>query len=233
MAVVINGSGTVTGLAVGGLPDGTVDAGTLADDAVGLAQMASGTDGNLITYDTSGNPAAVAVGTSGQVLTSNGAGAAPTFQAAAGGNDPYFMAYNNSAQTISHATATVAALSSEVFDPDSVFNTSTYRFTVPSGKAGKYLFQYGTKIENMNGTTYYSEVYPKVNNSYSNSTTSQGHCLAYGNSSQNSDYNIGSKMFNLSVGDYVELIVTGAWGGGTRDTSSSYKTFMSGMRIGD
>ena len=81
MAVVINGSGTVTGLSVGGLPDGTVDAGTLADDAVGLAQMASGTDGNLITYDASGNPAAVAVGTSGQVLTSNGAGAAPTMQA--------------------------------------------------------------------------------------------------------------------------------------------------------
>jgi len=81
MAIVINGSGTVTGLAVGGLPDGTVDAGTLADDAVGLAQMASGTDGNLITYDASGDPAAVAVGTSGQVLTSNGAGAAPTMQA--------------------------------------------------------------------------------------------------------------------------------------------------------
>ena len=30
MAIVINGSGTVTGLSVGGLPDGTVDAGTLA-----------------------------------------------------------------------------------------------------------------------------------------------------------------------------------------------------------
>ena len=30
MAIVINGSGTVTGLAVGGLPDGTVDDGTLA-----------------------------------------------------------------------------------------------------------------------------------------------------------------------------------------------------------
>jgi len=84
MAVVINGSGTVTGLAVGGLPDGTVDAGTLADDAVGLAQMASGTDGNLITYDASGDPAAVAVGTSGQVLTSNGAGSAPTMQAGGG-----------------------------------------------------------------------------------------------------------------------------------------------------
>ena len=55
----------------------------IADDAVSLAKMASGTDGNLITYDASGNPAHVATGSSGQVLTSNGAGAAPTFSAAA------------------------------------------------------------------------------------------------------------------------------------------------------
>jgi len=34
MAVVINGSGTVTGLAVGGLPDGTVDAGMMADNSI-------------------------------------------------------------------------------------------------------------------------------------------------------------------------------------------------------
>jgi hypothetical protein len=52
----------------------------LADDAVTLAKMAAGTAGNLITYDASGNPAAVATGTAGQRLTSNGAGAAPTFQ---------------------------------------------------------------------------------------------------------------------------------------------------------
>jgi len=83
MAIVINGSGTVTGISVGGLPDDIVDAGTLADDAVGLAQMAGGTDGNVITYDASGNPAVVATGSSGQILTSAGAGAAPTM--AAGG----------------------------------------------------------------------------------------------------------------------------------------------------
>jgi hypothetical protein len=45
--------------------------------------MAGGTDGNIITYDTSGNPAVVTTGSSGQVLTSAGAGAAPTM--AAGG----------------------------------------------------------------------------------------------------------------------------------------------------
>ena len=78
MAIVINGSGTVTGISVGGLPDDIFDAGTLADNAVGLAQMAGGTDGNIITYDTSGNPAAVATGSSGQVLTSAGADAVPT-----------------------------------------------------------------------------------------------------------------------------------------------------------
>lgn len=55
------------------------------DNAITLAKMASGTDGNLITYDACGNPAAVATGTAAQVLTSNGAGAAPTFQAGGGG----------------------------------------------------------------------------------------------------------------------------------------------------
>ena len=34
MAIVINGSGTVTGLAVGGLPDGTVDSGTIATGTI-------------------------------------------------------------------------------------------------------------------------------------------------------------------------------------------------------
>ena len=42
--------------------------------------MAGGTDGNLITYDASGDPAYVATGSAGQLLTSNGTGAAPTFQ---------------------------------------------------------------------------------------------------------------------------------------------------------
>ena len=42
MAIVINGSGTVTGLAVGGLPDGVVDAGTLATNSVGSAELIDG-----------------------------------------------------------------------------------------------------------------------------------------------------------------------------------------------
>ena len=62
------------------LVNGTIATEDIADNAVTLAKMAGGTDGNLITYDASGDPAYVATGSSGQALTSNGAGAAPTFQ---------------------------------------------------------------------------------------------------------------------------------------------------------
>ena len=65
--------------------DASIDEAHIANDAVNFAtHLKAGTDGELITWDASGDPAAVAVGTSTHVLTSNGAGAAPTFQAAAG-----------------------------------------------------------------------------------------------------------------------------------------------------
>ena len=52
---------------------------SIVDDAVTLAKMAAGTDGNIISYDANGDPVAVATGNAGQILTSAGAGAPPTF----------------------------------------------------------------------------------------------------------------------------------------------------------
>jgi len=70
------------------LSTGAVSNAEVADNAITLAKMAHGTDGEIITYDSSGAPATVGVGTSGQVLTSNGAGSAPSMQSpAAGGAD--------------------------------------------------------------------------------------------------------------------------------------------------
>jgi len=65
--------------------DDAVTTAKVADNQITLAKMAHGTDGNIITYDAAGAPAAVATGSSGHVLTSGGAGAAPTFQAGGGG----------------------------------------------------------------------------------------------------------------------------------------------------
>lgn len=49
-----------------------------------VSGLADGTDGELITWDAAGVADTVAVGTADQILTSNGVGAAPTFQDAGG-----------------------------------------------------------------------------------------------------------------------------------------------------
>ena len=50
------------------------------DNAINLAKMAGGTDGNIISFDASGDPVYIATGDDGQVLTSAGAGAQPAFE---------------------------------------------------------------------------------------------------------------------------------------------------------
>ena len=111
-AVTVTGAltATLTGTASGNLVSGdmakdlvattplTVNAGTNVDnilygadgdvtvaiDNIAYTLLADGTAGNLITWSAAGAPAVVATGDANQVLTSNGAGAAPTFQAAQG-----------------------------------------------------------------------------------------------------------------------------------------------------
>tara|TARA_R110001599_G_scaffold45300_6_gene134044 strand:- start:2562 stop:3248 length:687 start_codon:yes stop_codon:yes gene_type:complete len=56
----------------------------IADNAVTLGKLAHGTDGNLFSYDASGAPVHVSTGNANEVLVSNGAGAAPTFQSLSG-----------------------------------------------------------------------------------------------------------------------------------------------------
>jgi len=91
--VMTNVSGTASSLTAGtvttnanltGVVTSSGNATAIADKAIAIAKLADGTDGQLITWDASGVIAAVAVGSADQVLTSNGAGAAPAFKAAAG-----------------------------------------------------------------------------------------------------------------------------------------------------
>ena len=81
----IGSSPATTALTADDIADGAITTAKINDDAVTLAKFASGTDGNIITYDASGNPAAVSTGSSGQILTSAGSGSPPTFASAAAG----------------------------------------------------------------------------------------------------------------------------------------------------
>lgn len=84
----------------------------LAAATIDIDRLANGTDGELITWNSSGVAAAVAAGNSAQVLTSNGAGAAPTFQAAAGGeNTATVVAGHASTQSLTEVELTTYSFS--------------------------------------------------------------------------------------------------------------------------
>jgi len=114
MAITISGSGIVEA--------------NLADNAVTLAKMASGTDGEILTYDASGNPTAVSVGTDGQVLTSTGAGSPPAFETAAGGKVLQMQTFSTTSSTNTTSTSYVDTALSLSFTPTS--SSSTLFITV-------------------------------------------------------------------------------------------------------
>ena len=63
----------------------TVQTADIANDAITLAKLAGGTDGNIISFDASGDPGAIATGSDGQALHSAGAGAQPAFETVSAG----------------------------------------------------------------------------------------------------------------------------------------------------
>jgi len=118
MAIVINGSGTVTGLAVGGLPDGTVDAGTLATDSVSGTKIAANSVNSSELVD-------------GSIDASHFSGSL------AEQNTPAFMAVPHaSGDAIANTTWEKVLWSVEIYDTDGKFASSRFTPTV----AGKYHF---------------------------------------------------------------------------------------------
>jgi len=91
---------TVNNTGIMNVTGGSVDGGDVGD--LPVSALADGVDGELITWDAAGAPTTVATGNSGQVLTSNGVGTAPTFQSLGyGGN--YVFASDNTTQTVAIA----------------------------------------------------------------------------------------------------------------------------------
>ena len=75
------------------------------------------------------------------IMTSDGSGNI-TINNAALKNTPAFSVKLSANQSISDDVLTRVAFDTENFDTDNAFDTSTYLFTVPTGKAGKYSFTY-------------------------------------------------------------------------------------------
>ena len=76
------------------------------------------------------------------LFTSDGSGNLTTQKI----SKPYFYAYLTAVQSIANTTYTKANLDAVLWNQGSGYDTSGYKFTVPSGKAGKYLFSARMKI---------------------------------------------------------------------------------------
>jgi len=134
---------------------------TMTIDNIAFTLLADGTDGELITWNACGAPAAVATGTATHVLTSNGVGTAPTFQAAAGGSCGWTVTGKQCDQTIcSDSTLTTdcclqfcgCACSVYALLTIIQFNSGAtpgfkIAFTAPSCSTGKYQTQIGFRAD--------------------------------------------------------------------------------------
>jgi hypothetical protein len=152
-------------------------------DAVGaIANTLTTTTGDIIYASAANTPARLGIGSTDQVLKVSGG--VPAWGSASAPAFVGCVAYKTTTQTISTDTFTAITFDSELFDTDGFHNTSsnTSRFTIPSGKDGKYNFginltdigngQAGSVVtlavyKNGSQVTSYNVFYNKGTNNYS------------------------------------------------------------------
>ena len=193
----------------------------IADNAVTLAKMAGGTDGNIISYDASGDPVAIATGTDGQVLTSTGAGSPPAFEAAASGSViGGASASPDGQQAITTETWTKVDLETEWYDSTSEFASSTY--TV--GTTGKYLLSAQVEENGEVGTCAWSVGIYKNGSIFLRGDQTSDYAVGY-------TFPIAAIVVPLSANDTLELYVLRNQVGDLNINYYAYSTYLNVLRV--
>jgi hypothetical protein len=174
-------------------------------DSAGMTNPMT-TTGDTIYSSSGSTPARLGIGSTGQVLTV--AGGVPSWATPASGT-PTFVGCaltKTAVQSTANNTLTTMTWDSENFDTDGFHDnvTNNSRITIPSGKAGKYLF---TSIINWNNSASgYREV----------RFTRNGTAQSYANIAATPTGEAGTvitTILNCSVGDYVDVRVEQSSGG--------------------
>jgi len=185
------------------------------------------------------NTATINLGVSGDTInvpagvTIANAGTATGFGTS---NTPAFSAIKTSNQNISHNTATKVTFDTELYDSDSAFDLSNERFTVPSGKAGKYMIG---SLCKPNASADLSEhiVYLYVNGAFNTANKS---VYAQFNKNNETTYTLTTQfnvVIDLAAGDYLEVYSSIYSIGGASGTlsiigsTSNIQTYFYGYRI--
>jgi hypothetical protein len=146
-----------------------------------------------------------------------------------GTNTPNFLALPSADQTISNTTNTTVVLDTEVFDSDNAFASNT--FTVPSGKAGKYLFIAQGRITNLNSNKEFQLSFFKNGSSDFSEASQNAYAVqnTYSPDSSSSMYFSHSMIANLSESDAITVSVY--HNAGASKTLESTYTRFSGFKL--
>lgn len=116
-------------------------------------------------------------------------------------NTPAFSVQLGSTQSISETIATKMQFDSELFDTDNAFNTSTYEFTVPTGKAGIYAINALVRIDSQVSTNLAIAIFYLYKNG---AVYKRAYDYFSGNYTRTDSITI-STLVDCAEGDYLSL----------------------------
>ena len=136
-------------------------------------------------------------------------------------NAPSFHATMSGNQSYSNSTSTKVAFDTQTFDTNDAYDhSSNYRFTVPSGHAGKYFIYAKIFYNDVNSTDMPHKIHIYKNGS--NSGTGQKRTVG----STGRDLTVEAcQMYDLSVGDYIEIYLNSGAGNGSLNGSANNDCF--------
>jgi len=205
-----------TTIPTGGITADAIDSTLIADDAISEEHLdATAITGSTELADSPADTDEILISDAGTLKRID-------YSLLKTANTPAFFAHRSSGAGISTGSTTLVQPDNELYDTDSAYNTSDGKFTVPSGKAGKYFFHAGIYFANLTDQDIIScEIY--VNNSAK--ALSRESTGGPGNFSVQCTLSV-----DLSAGDYVTYKVDQNQGT-TLNTSGDTLTFLSGFRI--
>jgi len=174
-------------------PSGSVGSSQVASTIITgqTAETSIATDDTVLIHDTS-------AGALRKMTRAN-------FVSGVGGDlTPAFQVTKSSAQTVSHATTTKVTWDVETFDTNSAFASD--KFTVPSGKDGKYFFYFETQADRSTD----SDMYRLHMFLYKNGSTANQFKLNLAGTDGRILIVSASQALDLSAGDYIEIYVNTA-----------------------
>ena len=203
-----------TTIPTGGITDGTIATGDLADDAVSEEHL----DATAITGST--ELAATPADTDEILISDAGTLKRIDFSHIKSSNSPSFSVHASNTN-ISDASETTIVFDTEIFDSDSAFASNT--FSVPSGAGGKYLLSANCQVAG-GATDAVRDAILRIKNG---STTIAQSTLGFQSNRQETLTLNFTGIFDLSASDALTCTITidnvggtsNYLGGSDRDTS--------------